>query len=74
MTYDAPSALPAAGRRVRKAVIPAAGPGARFLPATKAVVGVLRETPAGRGGEIQLTGALLTFLDWLRGYLADCPR
>jgi UTP--glucose-1-phosphate uridylyltransferase len=37
MTSSAPVDIPAAGRRARKAVIPAAGLGTRFAPATKAV-------------------------------------
>lgn len=37
MTESAPVDIPAAGRRARKAVIPAAGLGTRFAPATKAV-------------------------------------
>lgn len=37
MTSSEPVDVPAAGRRARKAVIPAAGLGTRFVPATKAV-------------------------------------
>jgi len=53
----------AADRAVTKAVVPVAGLGTILIGryvCDPAVFGVLRQTPPGRGGEIQLTDALLT--------------
>jgi UTP--glucose-1-phosphate uridylyltransferase len=51
---------------IKKCLFPAAGYGTRFLPATKTTpkdaltnIAIIRNTKLGKGGEIQITDALL---------------